>query len=243
MPAKAIISTLALLLVLASTGQSQLVARSAPGLPILDSTCLGDIDGSGGILDTIRITDPRLISDLDVRVEIEHTWRGDLQFHLTTASQTPRILVDMINLADPALAEPLFHIANASDTVVLAKDHDGSADGYFAYFDDEAIESCATLCGAPGPCDTVPGPACAPDQSLALFVTRPAAADWTLAVCDDAGGDQGELVRWELFIDLGYPIPVELMGFAVSDAPLPRPGEKGLPPAPRPEPPLPLFQN
>ena len=82
----------------------------------------------------------------------------------------------------------------------LIADVGGSADNINALFDDSA----------PGPPDstthTPPPPYYTdnpwlPAEPLAAFRGVPSMGDWTLDVCDDAGGDTGTLEQWTLFME------------------------------------------
>jgi len=175
------------LLLGAGLASAQITNTSTPALAIPDSACVT----GGYVTDDIVFTETGTIADVNVRVAMTHTWRGDLEF-----------FVDYSVGGGP---------------VDLALDHDGSDDNYFATFDDEAGTLCsdASMCGSGGVvCDTTPGPTCAPDGSLASFYTLASPGTWTISVCDDAGGDTGTLDEWAVTLD-GPGLPVELMSFQV----------------------------
>lgn len=174
----------------AGFASAQITNTSTPGLPFTDNTCIG-LDGSGGITDTIAFTETGTITDVNVRVAMTHTWRSDLQFHV--------------------------EYTLGGGIVILAADHDSSDDNYYATFDNEAVTLCsdATMCGTGGGvCDTAPGPTCSPDGDLSSFYTLGSPGTWTLAACDDAGGDTGTFDEWAVTLD-GPGLPVELMSFQV----------------------------
>mgnify|MGYP001553059925 CR=1 FL=1 len=187
--------TLAIAFVLtlsAGFASAQITNSSAPGLAFTDSTCTG-ADGSGGLTDSIAFTETGTITDVNVQVDMTHTWRSDLQFHV--------------------------EYSVGGGIVILAADHDSFGDNYHALFDQEAGTACidATLCGsstAGGPCETAPGPICAPDGDLSSFYTLASPGTWTLAACDDAAGDSGTFDSWAVTLD-GPGLPVELMSFQV----------------------------
>lgn len=172
----------------AGFASAQITNTSTPALAIPDSEC-----ATGGyVTDNIAFTEAGTITDVNVRVAITHTWRGDLQF-----------FVDYSVGGGP---------------VDLALNHDGSADNYYATFDQEAALPCIdpTMCemGAGGPCETAPGPACQPDGTLSSYYTLASPGTWTISVCDNAGGDTGTLDEWAVTLD-GPGLPVELMSFQV----------------------------
>jgi len=146
-----------------------------------DNGCVDDANGTGtglgGISNNITIpgSDSGPIQDVNVQVQINHTWRGDLQMALTDGTTTVR----------------------------LANGHDGSGDNYYATFDSAAATACsnASLCGLStgSPCQTAPGPTCSPDQSLDGFNGAESAnRQFTLRICDRASGDVGTLLNWNL---------------------------------------------
>jgi subtilisin-like proprotein convertase family protein len=168
------------------------VGSSSPGAGIPDATCTGG-DGSGGITDTIVFPDVTAgLTDVDVRVEIDQTFRGDLQFHVT--------------------------YSGGGGTVILAADDGGAADDYYATFDDGGAGSCASAgnCGAGTACSAAnaPGPTCTPDSALSAFNGLAMPGTFIIAVCDDGGGDLGTLVTWEVTAT-GPGLPVELLEYEV----------------------------
>ena len=116
------------------------------------------------------------ISDIDVVVQITHTWRGDLT----------------VQIGYEPFAENI-------TSVDLALRHDTSSDHYYATFDTDAAPLCATLC-VDATCSAAPGPTCRPDQSLDAFNGKSPRGWWRLKVCDEAGTDTGTLVEWSVII-------------------------------------------
>ena len=172
-----------------------LTLTSSPNAPILpDNGCVDDATGTGdgGITDVISFPAIATIADVDVAVEITHTWRGDLQIGLS--------------------------FSGGGGTIVLANNHDTSGDNYYATFDDEGAAPCgdAANCGTGANCVAAPGPICQPDVALSAFDGLSATpGDFTLAICDRATGDLGTLLSWSVTVDAAT-VPVELMGFDVS---------------------------
>jgi len=191
----------AAVLVVAAFQAGAAVSHSSTDTPIGPfggaANCANTTNGLGGIASTIAFAETGTITDVNVRVEITHTWRSDLQFSVT--------------------------YTGGGGTVTLAgnPDHDGSGDDYYATFDDEAGTACSVACAATGvgPCSapSAPGPTCSPNQALSAFDGLASPGTWTLAVCDDAGGDSGTLQLWELTVNgmAGDGLPVELVGFGV----------------------------
>ncbi len=102
--------------------------------------------------------------------------------------------------------------------VILAEDHATTDDDYYATFDDEAATLCSdtTMCGGDdGSCDGANPVTCQPDMALSAFDTLTSPGTWTLAFCDDAGGDTGTLESWTVTVDGDGDLPVELMSFMV----------------------------
>lgn len=169
---------------------------SSPNAPLLpDNGCVDDGAGTGlgGITDAIVFTETGTISDVNVSVEITHTWRADLQASVS--------------------------YSEGGGTVMLMNNHDTSGDNYFATFDSDAALACsdATMCGLTtgSPCETAPGPVCQPNASLDAFDGFSAPGTFTLTMCDRAAADTGTLVAWSVTLDGDGDLPVELSGFSI----------------------------
>jgi hypothetical protein len=177
------------LLLGAGLASAQITNTSTPALAIPDNQCVTP----AYVTDDIVFTETGTITDVNVRVAFTHTWRGDLEF-----------FVDYSVGGGP---------------VNLAVGHDGSADNYYATFDDAAAVACsdATMCGASGTAcaGPAPGVTCQPDAALSAYNTLASPGTWTISVCDSAGGDTGTLVEWAVTLD-GPGLPVELMSFQVN---------------------------
>ncbi len=181
------------------TGTYPSTVNNVPILP--DNGCVDDAAGTGvgGISNVITIPggDTGPIVDVDVQVQITHTWRSDLQMALT----------------------------DGTSTVILANNHDGSGDNYFATFDSQgaALCSAAANCGTAANCVTAPGPICQPNQSLDVFNGAEAGGRaFTLRICDRAGGDVGTLLNWTLIVDRQGAGVVEAdLSVTLADAPDP----------------------
>lgn len=198
----ALASAIALTLSLGITPALALVTNSSsPGAAISpDNGCLDDTNngtGLGGITDTIEFTESGTISDVDVAVEITHTWRSDIQMVLS--------------------------YSGGGGTVRLANAHGNSAnsDNYFATFDSDSgllcsdTSACNSNTVGGGVCQTAPGATCAPDQSLDAFDALTAPGTFTLAICDRASQDLGTLNSWSITLDGSGDLPVELSGFSI----------------------------
>lgn len=194
--------SLVLVLLLCAVGPVQAATvtnTSSPNLAIApDNGCVDDTNagvGLGGVTDTIAFTETGNISDVNVHVEITHTWRGDLQMILL--------------------------YSGGGGTVRLANVHgnSGNSDNYFATFDSEAGVLCsdATMCGSiavgGGPCQTAPGPTCQPDQSLTAFNALACPGTFTLRICDRVAVDTGTLNTWSVSVTGDHP--VELQTFTI----------------------------
>ncbi len=154
-----------------------------------------DLDAAG-ISDSILVPDSFTIADVNVSLEIDHTWIGDLCVTLTAPGGAPSVaLVQRPGaevLGDPCHLENPFGCWSVNLSVIL--DDEGSGG---------PIEF---LCG-PDPELPTPGspPNYQPNEALSLFAGMDAAGEWTLTVSDNAGFDRGTLVRWSLHFmeDLG----------------------------------------
>ncbi|MCB1587598.1 MAG: DUF11 domain-containing protein [Xanthomonadales bacterium] len=119
------------------------------------------------------------ITDVDVQVNITHTWVGDVQIDLTSPGGTTVRLLDR-----PGVPASTFGCNNNDINVLFA---DGQADP-------EAV------CDAAGSAAAWPVANAGPTTPLSAFNGEDANGTWTLTVIDNAGGDTGTIVDWELFI-------------------------------------------
>jgi uncharacterized repeat protein (TIGR01451 family) len=129
---------------------------------------------SSGISTTIHVPDSFVITDLRVGINASHTYRGDIFARLTTPN---------------------------GSRVRLLRDPDGSVDNLDVLLED----------GGPAPDSADHDPSAPyyehvwrPNRPLGPLAGQNAQGDWTLYVCDDAGGDVGTLHRWALFFN-EYP--------------------------------------
>ncbi len=194
---KLTLALITLALVVAGLSLHAAVTRtSAPGIGPFGaaSDCANLVDGTGGGSDAIVFTEVSPdMTDVDVRVAFDHSFRSDLQFHVT--------------------------FSGGGGIVVLALDHGSLDNDYYATFDDDVGPApCSTVCGVGGGTCSVtsnPGPSCNPDSALSAFVPFTTPGTFSLVFCDDAGGDSGTLVSWAVTAD-GLPdLPVELMEFDI----------------------------
>ena len=189
-----------IVLALCSFALNAAVTRtSSPGTAISNTTnaCTnGNNDALGGIVDSITFTEIGTIVDANVSVDIDHTWRGDIQMDLTYNGTT----------------------------INLAIDHGGNPDNLYAFYDDAAALPCsdATLCGNTTDdtsCfDAATRSTCQPDAALSGFNSIASnLGSFDLRICDDAGGDDGFLTSWSITLQ-GQPgdgLPVELLNLEV----------------------------
>lgn len=129
-----------------------------------------DITSNTTITSVINIPDNGKINDLDIELDITHTWDSDLD---------------------------VFLIAPDGTRVELFTDVGGSGDNFTnTHLDDEAgtsiTDGSAPFTGS-----------FRPEGSLAVLDNTSITGDWTLEVTDDAGGDEGTLNSWSIFIDVG----------------------------------------
>jgi subtilisin-like proprotein convertase family protein len=152
-----------------------------------------------GITSTINVGETGALTDLTVTLAIDHTWVGDLLITLTNPLGTTVTLMDRPGVpADSTVGDS----SNLSSTVPI------NFSDLFATPAEDAGNPDAT-CGT----DDIIGVGCpgdfAPDGSLlATFGGAEVGGDWTLFISDNAGGDVGTLVTWQLDIGTAaVPVP------------------------------------
>ncbi|HRW43480.1 MAG TPA: proprotein convertase P-domain-containing protein, partial [Flavobacteriaceae bacterium] len=140
----------------------------SPGVAIPDNT-------QPGVSVTIDITDDVTITDLDVDLNVSHTWVGDLDMVLTSPAGTSVVIFDR-----PGVPATTFGC---------------SGDNIDATLDDEAATPVEDECGAGTP--TING-TFIPNNPLSAFDGESTLGTWTLTVSDYAAGDTGTINSWGL---------------------------------------------
>jgi subtilisin-like proprotein convertase family protein len=141
---------------------------SSPVGASLDPVVPLAIPDSGSVSSTLQVGQNLTLSDVNVRVQINHTYVGDL----------------IVSLRSPAGADvTLLDRPNCSD------------DNMNVTFDDASSFNLDTHCAGTTPWYS--GVA-RPFQPLSAFNGQSSAGTWTLTVSDNAGLDIGTLVDWEL---------------------------------------------
>lgn len=188
---------LALLLSLGLTGAALAAAsnqeggETAPAIPLSETNgsilsvsyvytnstpvAIPDASCPTRVTSVINVPDSFIVGDLNVGLWIPHTWRSDINVQLRAP--------------------------NGTTVVQLVQDPDGSADNINALIDD----------GSPNIPDSVNHNPPPPYYyawwrtvgNLSSFNGMNAQGNWTLEVCDDAGGDTGTLTTWTLFFKSG----------------------------------------
>ncbi|MDX1775705.1 MAG: proprotein convertase P-domain-containing protein [Desulfobulbales bacterium] len=155
-----------------ASGQ-QFTVCSTPGLAIPDIDCTG-------ITDTMTMADGCTIADVDVDLQINHTWVGDLVVSLSHGGETA-LLVGKPGLTGADC--PACCGCSGNDIDVLVND-----EGLDTPIEGQCADLPAISGNAPG--GDPSGPV------LSVFDGQSSAGDWTLAVSDGASGDTGTLVEW-----------------------------------------------
>jgi subtilisin-like proprotein convertase family protein len=126
---------------------------------------------------TINVGDSGTIADVNVTLDIAHTWTGDL---IVTVSHGPTTVTVINRIGVPATAF-------------------GCADDNFSgtVLDDEAGSSIQGVCTPGFPGSYIPA------EALSAFDGMEKNGDWTLSVTDNAAADTGSILGWGLTIDNG----------------------------------------
>jgi subtilisin-like proprotein convertase family protein len=140
-----------------STGDS-------PALAIVDNTTVST---------TLTVTDDFVMTDLDVDLDITHTWVGDM----------------LITLESPA----------GTQVLIFDGGSDGcSGDNIVDRYNDDSANALDCQGGSP---DAFPLADYIPSNPLAAFNGESTLGDWILSIEDTAGGDSGTLNTWNLLYD------------------------------------------
>jgi hypothetical protein len=164
--------------------------RSEPNILIPDNL-------KAGVSDTLDASPSCTISDVDIALEITHTWIGDLLIQVSHGATT----VDLVDR--PGRAPAGTNVGCSSDLACVRQivlDDDGGG-----------IE---IECAAPAACTTcfpggqVPAANYIPNEPLTAFDTTDQVGEWILLVADNEALDTGTLCAWELRTTCG-PSAVE----------------------------------
>lgn len=170
------------------------VIRSAPaGPPDTVTTLTGFSDAPGSAITTgtpvaatlVVTTTDTYLWDVDLSVNIPHTFAADLDISLTSPAGT---------------------------TITITTDNGGGNDDVFAgtLFDDDAVDTGVNNLATEFTYAnmTVATPL-GVESALAAFVGEDPNGTWTLNIADDAGGDDGTLVDWSLDITTLDQTPID----------------------------------
>ncbi len=146
-----------------------------------------------GLTDTQVLADPSVVTDVNVEVNITHTWNSDLTITL--------------QYDDGSGGAP-------EQEAILSANNGGSGDNYInTVFDDAAATAIAGLGAASAPFTG----SFQPEQSLAVFNGETIAGSWSLFITDGAGGDVGTLDSWTLSFNAGPAVSTDCNGNSVLD--------------------------
>ena len=190
-----------------SAESAVLVASILPTYIYTDSTPVPDLDQyrcSSGTPVTLTITVPDdfTVGDLDVGINLTHTFRGDLELWLSSPAGTPVQLMD--SSSD----------ANDNYDVLLDDEspnplNDGNDDNINLPYYDRLAQ---------------------PYGSLSDFDGESAQGDWVLSICDRYHADTGTFNQWTLFFTEALPNTIGDLVWSDSDADgLQDPGKPGIP--------------
>lgn len=148
----------------------------APAISIPDNT-------PAGIVDTFTVPDSGTIQDVDVEIELLHTYVGDLCITITHNATTVQLIQRMGEDSGSCHSGSPFGCGQNNMNVRLDDEGTGGA-----------MED---ICVA----DVSSAPNYIPLEALSAFDGMDKAGDWTINVIDNASGDTGSLIRWALVID------------------------------------------
>jgi subtilisin-like proprotein convertase family protein len=140
-------------------------------------------DDPTGVTDTLTIAEAGSIIDLNLRLQITHTWVGDLIATLTHVDTgTTAVLFDQ-----PGVPASINGCGNDNVQCTL---------------DDEAANPVEDECAG----GTAIGGSLRSDQLLSRFEGESYAGMWRLRISDNAGVDTGSLVQWCLEVNSTVPV-------------------------------------
>ena len=175
---------------------------SNPGHPIPDNA-------PSGYSSTLRIEDPRYIADLDIRLDIDHTWVGDLI--VTLHHEESGKVIELINRpgVPPGTTEEGCKFNNIK----------GILDDDVSLPVENECSSFPAAIGVNNFIEAAVAGAYLPEQSLGLFDAGTISGQWTLTVADLSPHDTGRINQWCMAVKL----------IDTPDVPPPQPPPSGLP--------------
>jgi len=142
---------------------------------------------------TVNVAETGPVDDVDVTLNAEHTWVGDLTVKLVSPSGTVNTLMSRPGLAEPA--DDGTDCCGNSDNLELATPVNFSTTN--GVVDAETMGGTDTdnvVCADDGECDFIPNPDTGPGGPLDTFFDgEEASGDWQVCVGDSAGLDTGNL--------------------------------------------------
>lgn len=148
---------------------------ATPALAIPDAVATG-------VTTIINVADSFILGDVDVQLNVTHTWVGDTCFSLEHLG-TSVILLERMGAGACSPAGAPFGCAEDNMNIILDDEGTGGA-----------IE---TQCVA----NLTSPPNFTPNNPLSAFNGLNSAGDWTLTAIDNAGGDTGTLNSWAVILD------------------------------------------
>ena len=152
-------------------------------------------EGDGVATSTLTLPADNPVAALEVTVEIDHTYVGDLQVELSSPDGITVMLVDRIGVPASGFG------CSGNDLVLTFNDQEGLP-----------YEDLENSCGGTSP--TVSG-TYRSFEPLSLFNGEDPGGVWTLTITDNAGQDIGTLQNWSIIpCEAGATLPVELSAFS-----------------------------
>lgn len=151
----------------------------------------------GGIADTVTITDRGFIADLDIQLDIDHSWVGDLDISLT--NQESGLSITLIDRPGYSPGGNQYGCNKANIKTILDDDVTWGVENV-----------CSSYPAAVSPSQYIQVAIAGiylPMQPLATFNTLPIAGDWRLSISDVSAGNSGKLNQWCLTAHI-IPEPV-----------------------------------
>jgi len=135
------------------------------------------------------------VDDVDVTIEAEHTWIGDLVFKVVSPAGTVATVLSRPGFAEPA-DDGTGCCGDSSNLALTAPLTFSSTNGMFdAETMGDTIPTGGVVCADDGECDFIPNSGAAADSGdlSTIFDGENAAGTWQFCVGDSAAGDTGNL--------------------------------------------------
>ncbi len=147
------------------------------------------------------------INDMNVDIDLEHTWAGDLVIKVIAPDTTTLTLQSRAGFAEPA-DDGTGGFGDSSDYQAGTIINFANSGATSAEDAGSTIPGGDFICATDGLCSYSPAPGAGPGTDFTDFVGMDSTGNWQVCVGDSGGGDTGNFISAAINFDVGAPPPV-----------------------------------